>query len=183
MPGRHGIRCRGRHGPALWWSSVLALVLIAELGRPHGVRGWLRVRSFSEMPLEGYNPLRDQSGRGFVLLPRGPDIVAVEGVEDRDAAARLTGTKLYIDRERLPAAEEDEFYLADLVGLAAAGAAGEAYGKVLAVEDHGGGPYLVLSGPPERLVPFTRAAVPVVDVAGGRLVVEPPAELNGEAPP
>ena len=158
------------------------LVFIAELGRPHGLRGLLRVRHFAQAPLVDYNPLRDLSGRDFVLHPAGVDIVAVEGVADRDAAARLTGTKLYVARERLPAAEEDEFYLSDLVGLAAAGTNGEAYGKVLAVEDHGGGPYLVLAGPPERLVPFTRAAVPLVDVAGGRLVVDPPVEVDGSPP-
>lgn len=161
---------------------ALPLVLIAELGRPHGVRGLLRVRSFAEMPAAQYNPLRDAAGRSFVLIEHGADLVAVEGVTDRDAAARLTGTKLYVERERLPAADEDEFYLADLVGLVAEGVGGEAFGRVLSVEDHGAGPYLVLSGPPERLVPFTRAAVPVVDVAGGRLVVHPPAEVDGEAP-
>ena len=158
------------------------LVLIAELGRPHGVRGLLRVRDFSEAGLAAFATLRDGEGREFRLRPHGVDIVAVEGVKDRDAAARLTGTKLFVERALLPAAEEDEFYLADLVGLAAEGVAGEAFGQVLAVEDHGGGPYLVLSGPPERLVPFTQAAVPVVDVAGGRVVVEPPAEVDGEAP-
>ncbi len=157
-------------------------VLIAELGRPHGVRGLLRVRVFSEAEVTAYNPMHDAAGRPFTLLPRGQDLVAVEGVADRDAAARLTGTKLYVERDRLPPAEEDEFYLTDLVGLRAEGAVGAAYGVVLSVEDHGGGPFLVLSGPPERLVPFTRAAVPVVDIAGGRLVVEPPAEVDGEAP-
>jgi len=158
----------------------LALVLIAELGRPHGVRGLLRVRAFSEAEATAYNPLVDATGRVFVLLPRGVDIVAVEGVADRDAAARLTGTRLYVERDRLPPADEDEFYLADLVGLAAGSAAGEDFGRVLSVEDHGGGPFLTLSGPPERLVPFTRAAVPVVDVPGGRVVVVPPAEVDGE---
>jgi len=143
----------------------------------------MRVRAFSEAAVTAYNPLVDAQGRAFVLLPRGQDVVAVEGVADRDAAARLTGTKLYVERERLPPpAEEDEFYLADLVGLRAEGAQGTAYGNVLAVEDHGGGPFLILSGPPERLVPFTRIAVPVVDIAGGRVVVEPPAEVLGEEP-
>ena len=160
----------------------MALVLIAELGRPHGVRGLMRVRAFSEAAVTAYNPLVDAQGRAFVLLPRGQDVVAVEGVADRDAAARLTGTKLYVARERLPAAAEDEFYLADLVGLRAEGLEGAPYGTVLAVEDHGGGPFLILSGPPERLVPFTRIAVPVVDIAGGRVVVEPPAEVLGEEP-
>ena len=160
----------------------MALVLIAELGRPHGVRGLLRVRGFSEAAVTAYNPLVDAQGRAFVLLPRGQDVVAVEGVADRDAAARLTGTKLYVARDRLPPAEEDEFYLADLVGLRAEGVEGASYGTVLAVEDHGAGPFLILSGPPERLVPFTRIAVPVVDIAGGRVVVEPPAEVLGEEP-
>lgn len=157
-------------------------ILIAELGRPHGVRGQLRVRDFSEAGLAAFPALRDEAGRVFVLSPRGQDIVAVEGVADRDAAAQLTGTKLYAERNALPPAEEDAFYLADMVGLRAEGVGGETFGLVLAVEDHGGGPYLVLSGPPERLVPFTRAAVPVVDVADGRVVVEPPAEVDGEAP-
>jgi len=156
-------------------------VLIAELGRPHGVRGLLRVRDFSEAGLAAFAVLRDATGRAFRLRPHGVDIVAVDGVADRDAAASLTGTKLYVERALLPAVEEDEFYLADLVGLAAEGASGQAFGRVLTVEDHGAGPYLVLSGPPERLVPFTQAAVPVVDVAGGRIVVEPPAEIDGEA--
>ncbi len=159
----------------------MPLVLIAELGRPHGVRGLLRVRDFSEAGLAAFTTLRDEAGREFRLRARGVDIVAVEGVADRDAAVRLTGTKLYVEREQLPAADEDEFYQADLVGLRAEGVAGEAFGRVLAVEDHGGGPYLILSGPPERLVPFTQAAVPVVDVASGRVVVSPPVEVDGEA--
>ena len=158
------------------------LVLIAELGRPHGVGGAMHARCFGELPLATYNPLRDEAGRAFVLMPRGPELVAVVGVADRDAAARLTGTRLYVERARLPAPPEDEFYLADLVGLTAQGVAGEAFGTVTAVEDHGAGPYLVLSGPPERLVPFTQAAVPVVDVAGGRVVVDPPVDVLGEAP-
>ena len=159
----------------------MPLVLIAELGRPHGVRGLMRVRDFSEAGLAAFGLLRDGAGREFRLVLRGAEVVAVDGVADRDAAARLTGTKLYVERADLPAADADEFYLADLVGLVAAGETGEPFGRVASVEDHGGGPYLVLSGPPERLVPFTRAAVPVVDVAGGRLVVVPPAEVD--APP
>ena len=158
------------------------LILIAELGRPHGVRGLLRVRDLSEAGLSAFADLRDTAGRTYRLTPHGVDVVAVEGVADRDAAARLTGTKLYAPLASLPPAGEGEFYLADLVGLRAEGQTGETYGKVTAVEDHGGGPYLVLSGPPERLVPFTLAAVPLIDVPGGRLVVEPPAEVNGEAP-
>ena len=157
-------------------------VLVAELGRPHGVRGLLRVRDFSVAGLAAFPVVWDAAGRAFRVAMRGADLVAVEGVADRDAAARLTGTKLYVERASLPPAEEDEFYLADLVGLRAEDAGGAPYGVVRAVEDHGGGAYLILSGPPERLVPFTRVAVPVVDVAGGRVVVELPAEVDGEVP-
>ena len=110
-------------------------------------------------------------------------LARVEGVDDRDAAARLTGTGLYVERANLPPPEEDEFYLADLVGMRAETAAGEALGEVRSVEEHGAGVFLVLGGPPERLVPFTRACVPVVDTAAGRLVVEPPGEIAVPPPP
>jgi 16S rRNA processing protein RimM len=155
------------------------MILLGEIGRPHGVRGLVRVRSFTADPadLTAYGPLSDGGGRSFALTLLAPDLARIEGVSDRDAAARLTGTKLYVPRAALPAPEEDEFYLADLEGLRAETEAGESLGTVLAVEDHGAGAFLVLSGPPERLVPFTRAAVPVVDVEGGRVVVVPPEEV------
>lgn len=156
------------------------MILLGEIGRPHGVRGLVRVRSFTADPadLTAYGPLSDGGGRSFALTLLAPDLARIEGVADRDAAARLTGTKLYVPRTALPAPEEeDEFYLADLEGLRAETEAGESLGTVLAVEDHGAGAFLVLSGPPERLVPFTRAAVPVVDVKGGRVVVVPPEEV------
>lgn len=155
------------------------MILLGEIGRPHGVRGLVRVRSFCADPedLTAYGPLLDEAGQPFKLALVSADIARIEGVADRDAAARLTGTKLYVARDALPPPdEEDEFYLTDLEGLAAVTEAGESLGTVRAVEDHGGGAFLVLSGPPERLIPFTRAAVPVVDVKAGRVVVSPPAE-------
>lgn len=159
----------------------MPIILIAELGRAHGVRGLLRHRCFGEHPVTHYNPLHDAAGRAFVLRAHGQDLVSIEGVTDRNAAEKLTGTKLFIDRARLPAPDEDEFYLADLVGLAAATAEGAPLGHVVAVDDHGAGAFLTLSGPPERLIPFTRTCVPVVDVAAGRITVTPPAETD--APP
>ncbi|WP_191085680.1 ribosome maturation factor RimM [Roseococcus microcysteis] len=154
------------------------MILLGEIGRPHGVRGLVRVRSFAAAPegLTAYGPLVDEAGRKLVLTLVAADLARVEGITDRDAAARLTGTKLYVPREALPPPEEEEFYLADLQGMAAFTEAGESLGEVRAVEDHGGGAFLVLSGPPERLIPFTRAAVPVVDVAARRLVIVPPTE-------
>ena len=155
-------------------------IMVGEFGRPHGVRGLLRLRAFTADPaaITAYGPLSDEAGtRQFRLTLKGPDLVAVEGVADRDAAQRLTGTKLFVAREALPPTDEEEFYLADLIGLRAVTEAGEALGTVRAVEDHGGGSFLVIEGASEMLLPFTRQIVPVVDLASGRLVVVPPAEV------
>lgn len=156
-------------------------VLLGEIGRPHGVRGLVRVRAFTAEPegLVAYGPLTDESGtRRFALELLAEDLARVEGVTDRDAAARLTGTRLYVARDALPPTEDpDEFYLSDLEGLAAFTDAGDPLGRVRAVEDHGAGAFLVLEGPPERLIPFTRVAVPAVDLAGGRITVVLPAEI------
>lgn len=156
-------------------------ILVGEIGRPHGVRGLVKLRSFTNEPasIASYGPLTDEGGaRRFVLTWKGDGIAAIEGITDRDAAQRLTGTRLYVERDRLPATEDDEFYLSDLIGLPAVTEAGEAVGTVKAVEDFGGGSFLVLAkGPEEILVPFTRASVPAVDLDAGRIVVAPPAEI------
>ena len=155
-------------------------IMVGEFGKAHGVRGLLRLRAFTADPaaITAYGPLSDEAGtRQFRLTLKGPDLVAVEGVSDRDAAQRLTGSKLFVAREALPPTEEEEFYLADLIGLAAVTEAGEPLGTVRAVEDHGGGAFLVIEGPQEMLLPFTRQVVPVVDIASGRLVVVPPPEV------
>jgi 16S rRNA processing protein RimM len=105
-------------------------------------------------------------------------VVAVEGVADREAAAKLTGTRLYVARDRLPAPAEDEFYHADLIGLAVEDASGQRLGTIVTVNDHGAGAFLEIeTGAQPLLLPFTRAAVPVVDPARGRVVVAPPAEV------
>ncbi len=161
-------------------------ILVGEIGRPHGVRGLVKLRSFTADPaaIGSYGPFTDAAGqRRFALTVLADGVARVEGVEDREAAARLTGTGLYVERASLPPPEEDEFYLADLVGLRAETAAGEALGSVRSVEEHGAGAFLVLDGPPERLVPFTRACVPVVDTAAGRVVVDLPEETAATPPP
>lgn len=162
-------------------------ILMGVIGRPHGVRGWVRVTSYAE-DLTAYGPLSDAKGRRFVLRSRGAGVAEVaeliDGAEvkfaDRTAVEKLTNTRLYVERARLPEPEEDEFYLADLVGLTACDVAGNSFGTVTAVHDYGAGVSLEIGreGATPLLVPFTRAAVPEVDVARGRVIVAPPEELD-----
>lgn len=159
-------------------------ILLGQFGRPHGVRGLVRVQSFTADPADiaSYGPVSDEAGtRTFrlrVVQPGEMPVVAVEGVSDREAAAKLTGTRLYVARDRLPAPEADEFYHADLIGLAVEDGSGQRLGTVASVNDHGAGAFLEIeTGAQPLLLPFTRAAVPVVDLAGGRVVIVPPAEV------
>lgn len=155
------------------------------------MRGEIRLQSFTSDPLaiQTYAPLFDKSGaRRFVLaslrLQNKDMLVArVEGVSDRNGAQQLTGVEVYAPREALPPPDEDEFYLADLEGLRAETADGALIGRVVAVRNFGAGDILEIT-PPEGgeslMFPFTRAVAPVVDVAGGRVVIEPPLEIDGE---
>jgi len=163
-------------------------VLLGAIGRPHGVRGLVRVVSYTANPadLTAYGPLRDERGQSFVLRWQADGIAAVVALEgghersitDRTEAARLTNTRLYIDREQLPPPAADEFYLADLIGLEAFDGRGASFGRVVAVHDYGAGASLEIGQAerPSLLVPFTREAVPEIDIAAGRLVVHPPVE-------
>jgi 16S rRNA processing protein RimM len=160
-------------------------VLMGVIGRPHGVRGLAHVRSYTAEPadLPGYGPFSDERGRRFSLRWVSEGVAAITEMVDgkkvpvanRDAAERLVNVRLYVDRAQLPAAGEEEFYLIDLVGLQAVGPDGAALGTVQAVHDYGAGTSLEIGS---LLVPFTRACVPQVDIAGGRLVVVPPAEVS-----
>lgn len=157
-------------------------VIVGEIGRPHGVRGLVRLRAFTADPraIGSYGPLTDEAGaRRFAVTAMPDGIARIEGVTDREQAASLTGVKLYAERDRLPPSEDpDEFFLCDLEGLPAFGEDGAKLGTVRAVQDHGAGAFLVIdSASGELLLPFTKAVVPIVDVAGGRVVVVPPAEV------
>ena len=166
-------------------------LLLATVGAPHGVRGEVRLKVFAVDPasLRAYGPLADDSGRRFELERVRPGkevaIAKFRGVDDRNAAEALNGISLTVERDRLPAPDEDEFYHADLIGLAAVDQAGEALGTVVAVQNFGAGDLLEIAPPrgPTTLVAFTKAAVPAVDIAGGRIIVVPPAETEDEAEP
>ncbi len=163
------------------------------IGRPHGVRGLVHVQSFTADPeaLAEYGVLEDERGRKFTLHWQSEGIARIAEriggrdvpLADRTAAEALTNTRLYVPRAALPAAEEDEYYLTDLIGLRAENAAGEVLGHVAIVHDYGAGTSLEIAlerAGPALILPFTARAVPVVDVAGGRIVVDPPETTDGE---
>jgi 16S rRNA processing protein RimM len=155
------------------------LICIGAVAGAHGVRGLVRIRTFTERPeaVAAYGPVTDDRGRSFRLRIEGPAkggvIAALSGVDDRDAAEAMRGQRLHVPRDAMPAAEDGEFYHADLIGLAAVAEDGRPLGVVVAVHEHGSAPVLEIR--PEagesRLVPFTHEAVPAVDLSGGRVTV------------
>ena len=161
-------------------------VCVAEIGAAHGIAGEVRLRAFTTDPLavQQFGPLQAEDGREVTIAAVRPGkdclIARLAGVGDRTAAERLRNVKLYVAREKLPAiAEPETWYHAALFGRAVFGADGAALGRVSAVQNFGAGDLLEITpaaGGPTMLLPFTDAVVPVVDVPGGRVVVNPPLE-------
>jgi 16S rRNA processing protein RimM len=164
-----------------------ARVLVGVIAAAHGVRGLVRVKSFTADPksIASYGELSDERGvRHFRLALQGQAkdgvIARLDGVVDRDAAEALKGTKLFVDREALPdIAADDEFYQTDLVGLRVEARDGKTLGRVKAVLNFGAGDLLEIEGEGVSLMlPFTKQVVPLVDLPGGRLVADPPTEVE-----
>jgi 16S rRNA processing protein RimM len=163
------------------------LVCVAVVAAAHGVRGALRLRCFTERPesVAAYGPVYDKAGNRLFELrligqARDGVIAKAEGIGDRTEAERWRGVELYVPRAALPEPEdEDEFYIDDLRGLAVERQDGTRIGRVVGLDNFGAGDVIevALEGGGSATLPFTRAVVPVVDVAGGRVVVEPPPEL------
>ena len=159
-------------------------VCLGQFGAAHGVRGEVRLRSFTADPLAiaDYGPLETEDGTVIEienLRPAKDHFVAtLSGIADRNAAERLTNVKLYVPRDRLPPTDEpDEFYYADLIGLAAVDRAGNPLGTVLAVHNFGAGDLLEIrldADSNTELLPFDAATVPEVDLKARRLVIDPP---------
>lgn len=157
-------------------------IQMAVIGAAHGIKGELRVKTFTQDPLAlaDYGPLHAKDGRTFEIVDIRPAgtvvVVRFKGVGERNAAEALTGTELFIDRSALPREQdEDEFYHADLVGLSVRDDSGATIGKVAAVQNFGGGDILDLTLGSRKgvLIPFTRAAVPEIDVRAGFVRVDP----------
>jgi len=164
---------------------VSARVCIAQIGAAHGVRGEVRLKAFTEDPLSvaRYGPLESEDGRQrfeieAVRPARDMLVARLKGIADRAAAERLKNLRLYVARERLPKPADDEFYYADLVGLTVMRQNGEAIGTVKAVHNFGAGDLIEIEPPSGAtiMLPFDEATVPVVDIAGGKIVVEPPVD-------
>ena len=162
-------------------------ICVAAIAGAHGVRGLVKLRSFTEDPeaVAAYGPLTDEAGRRrFHIRLKGKVkdllLAQIDGVADRDQAQALRGTRLYVARAALPAIEEeDTYYHADLIGMEVVDPAGRPLGRLRGVANHGAGDLLEIDGTDGRelLLPFTRAVVPQVDLAAGRLVAVLPDEI------
>jgi 16S rRNA processing protein RimM len=162
-------------------------VLMAAVIGAHGLKGEVKVKSFTTAPgaLNAYGPLFAKDGRRFTieaLRAIGDDeaIVAFAEIKDRNASEALKGTELFVAREELPAAAADEFYHADLVGLDAEDGEGRRIGKVLSIQNFGAGDVLVIAADTgdEILLAFTKDNVPEIDLKNARIVVAVPDEVG-----
>jgi 16S rRNA processing protein RimM len=172
--------------------AVTAPICVARIGAAHGVRGAVKLWTFTEDPLavKHYGPLMTKDGaRQFevthVREAKDHLVATLKGIATREDAERLNGLELYVARDKLPETDEDEYYHADLIGLAAVNAADEPLGRVVAIHNFGAGDIIEIA--PAKgatmLLPFTNAVVPTVDLAGGRVVIELPQEIEGDDVP
>jgi 16S rRNA processing protein RimM len=169
---------------------VIERICVAQIGAAHGTSGEVKLWSFTADPasVAEYGPLESEDGTlhfEIEAVRRAKDhlVARLSGVRDRDAAQRLTNVRLYVARARLPQPAPEEFYHADLIGLRAEGRDGAEVATIVAIHDFGAGDLLELRPLGETstvLLPFTATTVPVVDIAGGRIVIDPPQDLFGD---
>ena len=171
---------------------MAAPICVARIGAAHGVRGAVKLWTFTEDPfaVKEYGPLMTKDGaRQFevthVREAKDHLVATLKGVTTRDDAERLNGLELYVARDKLPETDEGEYYHADLIGLAAVTTTDEPLGRVAAIHNFGAGDIIEIAPPqgPPLLLPFTNAVVPTVDLAGGRVVIELPQEIEGDDAP
>jgi len=167
-------------------------VCVAKIGAAHGVRGEVRLFTYTRNPLaiRDYGELEDESGaRRFRIASaratKGHLVARFEGIDDRNTAEKLTHIELYIPRARLPKQKDaGTFYHADLIGLSVETKSGDKLGEVTAVQNFGAGDLLEvrpIGGGTTALIPFVDEYIPVVDIAGGRIIADPPAGVFDDA--
>lgn len=161
-------------------------VCVAQIGAAHGLKGDVRLRSFTQDPqaFAQYGPLETEDRKRLDIESIRPDkdafVVRFRGIADRNAAEALRDVRLYVERDLLPPAEDDEFYHSDLVGLVAMTTAGELFGDVIGIHNYGAGDIIELkiAGSGDTLMlAFDKKTFPVIDIEGGRLVIDPPDEI------
>jgi 16S rRNA processing protein RimM len=167
-------------------------VCVGAVAGAHGLRGALKLRCFTERPddVAAYGPVFASNGKRLFELEvigpaRGGVLARADGIDDRDTAEALRGTELFVARSALPELPTDEFYYGDLEGLEALRPDGSRLGVVCTVDNFGAGDLIEIQADDGQLIslPFTRQTVPTIDLAGGRLVIEPPADMVREAAP
>jgi len=168
-----------------------AQICVARIGAAHGVRGAVKLWTFTEDPfaVTRYGPLSSKDGaRSFEVAhareAKDHLVATFKGVTTRNEAERLNGVELYVARDKLPATDDDEYYHADLIGLAAITTGGESLGQVIAIHNFGAGDIIEIApaSGATMLLPFSNAVVPTVDLAGGRVLIELPKEVEGDDP-
>lgn len=161
-------------------------VCVGAIAGSFGVRGEVRLKSFCADPeaIADYSPLTGDDGHSYTVTLTRPIkngfAARLGGVDTKEEADALKGVQLFAPRDRLPATEDDEYYHADLIGLRVVDTGGTEIGTIRSVHDHGAGDLLEIQGPGLKntvLLPFTRACVPTVDLAGGKIVADPPEGL------
>jgi 16S rRNA processing protein RimM len=164
-------------------------ICVARIGAAHGVRGAVKLWTFTEdaLAVTRYGPLATKDGARQFELAQAREakdhlVATFKGVTTRNEAERLNGLELYVARDKLPATDQDEYYHADLIGLAAITATGEPLGKVIAIHNFGAGDIIEIAPPAGTtiMLPFSNAVVPTVDIAGGRVIIALPEEIEGD---
>jgi 16S rRNA processing protein RimM len=170
---------------------VSAPICVARIGAAHGVRGAVKLWTFTEDPLavKHYGPLTSKDGARQFEVTHAREakdhlVATLKGIDTREEAERLNGIELYIARDQLPETDEGEYYHTDLIGLAAVTTVDAPIGRVIAIHNFGAGDIIEIAPPhgASMLLPFTNAVVPTVDLAGGRVVIELPEEVDGDSP-
>lgn len=166
------------------------LIVVGAITGAFGVKGEVRLKSFCANPedIANYSPLFTEEGVEYTVKitrpVKGGFAARLSGIRYKDQADDLRGKKLYADRDLLPNLPDDEYYYSDLIGLEVRDTGGESLGKVAAIDNHGAGDILEIRGPGIKgsaLLPFTKAAVPTVDLKAGRLIADPPDGIFAEA--
>jgi 16S rRNA processing protein RimM len=164
------------------------LICIGAIAGSFGVQGEVRLKSFCSEPTDiaAYGPLCTEDGKTSYKITLTRPVAGglgarLSGVDTKEQADDLRGVNLYVDKKKLPKLPDDEFYHADLIGLAAFDTGGNVLGRVHAVHNHGAGDLIEITGPGLKtalLLPFTLAVVPTVDLAAGRVIVDLPEGLD-----